>query len=65
MDAKWFVLRFEGRINRARYWLTAFILLCSMVSALMLLATISKIFGIATGTPLHQHYRRFRNLRAR
>ena len=49
MDYVWFLFRFEGRINRAKYWLATLIILCSMISALMLLATISAIFGIATG----------------
>jgi uncharacterized membrane protein YhaH (DUF805 family) len=49
MDGKWFLLQFEGRINRARYWLATLIVLCSMIAALMLLATISAFFGIATG----------------
>jgi uncharacterized membrane protein YhaH (DUF805 family) len=50
MDTKWLLSRFEGRTSRARYWLAVLILLASMVSALLLLATISEKFGIAAGT---------------
>ncbi len=49
MDYKWLLFRFEGRIGRARYWLATLIILCSMILALLLLAAISSIFGIATG----------------
>jgi uncharacterized membrane protein YhaH (DUF805 family) len=47
MDYKWFLFRFEGRINRAKYWLAALIILCWMMFVLMLLAAFGKIFGIA------------------
>jgi uncharacterized membrane protein YhaH (DUF805 family) len=47
MDYKWFLFRFEGRINRARYWLAALIILGWMMFVLMLLAAFGKIFGIA------------------
>ncbi len=50
MDYEWFLSRFEGRINRARYWLATLVILGSMFVALLLLAVISMIFGIATGT---------------
>jgi uncharacterized membrane protein YhaH (DUF805 family) len=46
MDYKWFLFRFEGRINRARYWLAMLIILCGMMLVLMLLAAIGRIFGI-------------------
>jgi uncharacterized membrane protein YhaH (DUF805 family) len=49
MDAKWLLLRFEGRIGRARYWLATLIILGSMISALLLLAAICLGFGIPTG----------------
>jgi uncharacterized membrane protein YhaH (DUF805 family) len=49
MDYQRFLLHFEGRINRARYWLAVLIILCSMVFALLSLAVISAFFGIATG----------------
>ena len=47
MDYKWFLFRFEGRINRAKYWLAALIILCWMMFVLVLLAAFGKIFGIA------------------
>ena len=43
------ILHFEGRINRARYWLAVLIILCLMIFALLSLAIISAFFGIATG----------------
>ena len=49
MDTKWLLSRFDGRINRARYWLAALIILGSMVVALVLLAVFCLIFGIPTG----------------
>jgi uncharacterized membrane protein YhaH (DUF805 family) len=50
MDTKWLLSGFEGRTSRARYWLATLILLVSMASALLVLATICKKLGIATGT---------------
>jgi len=50
MDYKWFLFSFEGRINRAKYWLAALIILCGMIFVLMLLAALATIFGI--GGPL-------------
>ncbi|HEV7409746.1 MAG TPA: DUF805 domain-containing protein [Bradyrhizobium sp.] len=47
MDYKWFLFRFEGHINRAKYWLAALIILCWMMFVLMLLAAFGKVFGIA------------------
>ena len=44
-----FLSRFEGRINRARYWLAVLIILGSMLLALVSLAVICLIFGIPTG----------------
>ena len=49
MDYAWFLFSFNGRINRAKYWLAALIILCCMMFALLLLAAIGAIFGIATG----------------
>ncbi len=49
MDTKWLTSRFDGRINRARYWLAALIILGSMVLALVLLAFICLALGIPTG----------------
>jgi uncharacterized membrane protein YhaH (DUF805 family) len=43
MDYIWFLFRFEGRINRAKYLLATLIILCCMVFALLLQAA---IFGI-------------------
>jgi uncharacterized membrane protein YhaH (DUF805 family) len=42
-----FLFGFEGRINRAKYWLAALIILCWMMFVLMLLAAFGKFFGIA------------------
>jgi uncharacterized membrane protein YhaH (DUF805 family) len=46
MDYAWFLFRFEGRINRAKYWLAGLIILCWMFFVLMLLAGIAKAFGL-------------------
>ena len=46
MDWDWFLFRFEGRINRAKYWLATLIILGWMTLALLLLAGISSAFGI-------------------
>ncbi len=58
MDWNWFLFRFEGRINRAKYWLAGLIILCWMSFALMLLDRIGMAFGI--GAPCHRHLRYFR-----
>jgi uncharacterized membrane protein YhaH (DUF805 family) len=50
MDYKWFLFSFKGRINRAKYWLAALIILCWMIFVLMVLAAVARIFGI--GGPL-------------
>ena len=47
MDYPRLLFRFEGRINRAKYWLAALIILCWMMFVLMLLAAVGKFFGIA------------------
>ncbi len=49
MDYKWLLFRFEGRINRGRYWLTTLGIMCSMMFALFLLHTICLALGIPTG----------------
>ena len=49
MDFKWLLFRFEGRINRARYWLTTLAIACSMMFALFLLNAICSALGIPTG----------------
>ena len=50
MDWTWYLFRFKGRINRAKYWLAALIILCWMIFVLMVLAAVARIFGI--GGPL-------------
>ena len=47
MDYHRSLFGFEGRINRAKYWLAALIILCGMMFVLMLLAAFGKLFGIA------------------
>jgi uncharacterized membrane protein YhaH (DUF805 family) len=49
MDCQRFLSRFEGRINRARYWLAMLMIPCAMIFALLSLAVLSAFFGIATG----------------
>jgi uncharacterized membrane protein YhaH (DUF805 family) len=49
MDWTWYLFRFDGRIDRAKYWLAALIILCWIMFALLLLAAIGAIFGIPTG----------------
>jgi uncharacterized membrane protein YhaH (DUF805 family) len=49
MDCKSFLFGFEGRINRARYWLANLVILCAMISSLLLLTVICLSHGIATG----------------
>jgi uncharacterized membrane protein YhaH (DUF805 family) len=49
MDYKWFLFSFEGRINRAKYWLATLIILCWMILVLLLLAALASFFGIAGG----------------
>ena len=47
MDYVWFLFRFKGRMNRAKYWQALLIIACWMFFVLMVLAGIAKIFGIA------------------
>jgi uncharacterized membrane protein YhaH (DUF805 family) len=49
MDYKWFLFGFEGRINRARYWLATLSILCATILSLLLLTVICLSHGIATG----------------
>lgn len=49
MDYKWFLFGFEGRINRAKYWLATLAILCAMISGLLLLAVVCLASGIPTG----------------
>ena len=44
-----FLFRFEGRINRAKYWLATLIILCSMIFTLISLSHVADLFGIANG----------------
>ena len=46
MGYVWLLFRFEGRINRARYWLALLIIMCWMI-ALAILATVAT--GITAG----------------
>ena len=46
MDWTWYLFRFEGRINRAKYWLAGLIIICWMIFALTLLDGIGGAFGI-------------------
>jgi uncharacterized membrane protein YhaH (DUF805 family) len=50
MDYARFLFRFDGRINRAKYWLATLIILCCMTFVLVLLAALAAVFGI--GGPL-------------
>jgi uncharacterized membrane protein YhaH (DUF805 family) len=45
MDYKWLLFSFEGRINRAKYWLAALIILCFMIFALLLLSAVCLALG--------------------
>jgi uncharacterized membrane protein YhaH (DUF805 family) len=54
MDYQRFLLGFEGRINRARYWLATLMILCAMIFSLLLLAVICITHDISTG-PLTIH----------
>ena len=50
MDWVWFLFRFEGRINLAKFWLAGLVILCCMIFVLMVLAAVATIFGF--GGPL-------------
>jgi uncharacterized membrane protein YhaH (DUF805 family) len=50
MNYKWFLFSFNGRINRAKYWLATLIILCWMIFVLEVLAAVAPILGI--GGPL-------------
>jgi uncharacterized membrane protein YhaH (DUF805 family) len=49
MDHKSFPFSFEGRINRAKYWLACLTILASMFFSLLMLAVICIRHGISTG----------------
>lgn len=45
MDYVWYLFRFEGRINRANFWLAIPIILCLMMLLGILAIVVSKLFG--------------------
>ena len=45
MDWTWYLFRFKGRINRAKYWLAALIILCWMI----FLAGLTVAAGLVSG----------------
>jgi uncharacterized membrane protein YhaH (DUF805 family) len=47
MDYAWFLFKFDDRINRAKYWLGALVILCCMIFVLILLAAVTVGFGIS------------------
>ena len=49
MDTKSFLFSFEGRINRAKYWLATLVILASMILSLLMLTVICLSHGIPTG----------------
>ena len=49
MDFRSLLFGFEGRINRARYWLASLVILCAMIFSLLMLAAICISHGISTG----------------
>lgn len=48
MDYVWFLFRFEGRINRAKYWLSGLIILGGALLLALLLSGVTKLFGTST-----------------
>jgi uncharacterized membrane protein YhaH (DUF805 family) len=47
MDYAWFLFSFEGRINRAKYWLAGLIIGCWMIFLTGLVLGIAKVLGAA------------------
>jgi len=47
MHYAWFLFGFEGRINRAKYWLAVLIIVCWMLFLAMLMFAVGSIFGLA------------------
>ena len=45
MDWAWFLFRFEGRINRAKFYLAGLVLLCWMIFLLFLFVVLSAAYG--------------------
>ena len=53
MDWVWFLFRFEGRINRAKFWLGLLVIFCSMISLLVLVGCVGMLFGAAGSLSLN------------
>jgi uncharacterized membrane protein YhaH (DUF805 family) len=49
MDYAWFLFRFDGRINRAKYWLATLVILCAMIAVLLSIGILANGFGIYRG----------------
>lgn len=49
MDLSWLLFGFNGRINRAKYWLATFGILGAMIFAVITLASIGTIYGLGNG----------------
>jgi uncharacterized membrane protein YhaH (DUF805 family) len=49
MNYTWLLLRFYGRINRAKYWLATLGILSAMMVAVVALASIGTTFGLGNG----------------
>jgi uncharacterized membrane protein YhaH (DUF805 family) len=45
MDYQWFLFGFEGRINRAKYWVSGLIIIGAALSVSMLLFAVAFLFG--------------------
>jgi uncharacterized membrane protein YhaH (DUF805 family) len=45
MDYAWFLFDFDGRINRAKFWLSALIIMCWMLFLSLLVAGTARRFG--------------------
>ena len=45
MDFAWYLFGFNGRINRAKFWLAGLIILCLMMLLGVLIITFGKLFG--------------------
>jgi uncharacterized membrane protein YhaH (DUF805 family) len=45
MDYVWYLFRFDGRINRARCWLAALIMVCWMIFLSLVLFGLAQLFG--------------------
>jgi uncharacterized membrane protein YhaH (DUF805 family) len=51
MNYNWFLFSFNGRINCAKYWLVALIILCWMNFVLMVLAAVAPSSALAARLP--------------